>query len=115
LPAIYLMLALYLFTAAIAFAYTRTRITNRVFNSSWIGQVRFESNISAVKLGWIYFVNMFAIVLSCGLAVPWAVMRVARYRASCQHMLCEGDLEHFLADVTRPVTAAGDQLGEFFD
>jgi uncharacterized membrane protein YjgN (DUF898 family) len=112
---VFLMLGAYLLTAAIAFAYTRARITNLVFNAAWVGQVRFASDISAVKLGWIYFVNMFAIVLSCGLAVPWAVMRVARYRASCQHMECDGDLESFLADVTKPVAATGDQLGEFFD
>lgn len=73
------------------------------------------STLSARKLGWIYVVNLLAIVLSCGLLVPWAVIRTARYRAACLRMECAGDLEGFLGDVAQPSGATGDQLGEFFD
>jgi len=58
---------------------------------------------------------LVAITVTFGLLVPWAVMRTARYRASCLRLECDADLEGFLGDVTRPVAATGEQLGEFFD
>jgi len=107
---------LYLLVGALVFGYTRSRVANLTFNASTIaGQVRFVSTLSARKLGRIYFVNLLAIVASCGLAVPWAVIRAARYRASCLRLEGEGDLEGFLGDVAKPVGATGEQLGEFFD
>jgi uncharacterized membrane protein YjgN (DUF898 family) len=108
--------AAYLLIGSTFFGYTRSRIGNLTFNATRLaGDVRFASNLSARRLGWIYFVNLLAMVVSCGLLVPWAVMRTAKYRASCLRLECTGDLEGFLADVSRPVAATGDQLGEFFD
>lgn len=106
----------YLLVGALFFAYTRTRVANLTFNGSSIAErVRLVSTLKARKLGWIYFVNLLAIVVSCGLLVPWAVMRTAQYRASCLRMESADELESFLGDVDRPVSATGDQLGEFFD
>ena len=106
----------YLLAGSIFFAFTRSQIGNITFNATRLaGNVRFRSELSVLKLGWIYFVNLLAMAVSGGLLVPWAVIRTARYRASCLLLECTGDLEGFLADVSRPVAATGDQLGEFFD
>jgi len=113
--AIFVPMFAYLLVIAVVFAYTRSRVTNKTFNASRLGEGRFRSDISFIKLGWMYFVNVFAIVFTCGMLVPWAVIRVARYRAGCLAIESDGDLESFLADVSRPVSATGDQLGEFFD
>jgi uncharacterized membrane protein YjgN (DUF898 family) len=113
--AIVIPLFAYLLVIAVIFAYTRSQVTNKTFNASRLGQASFVSEISFIKLGWIYFINVFAITLTCGMLVPWAVMRVAKYRAECLRIESEADFESFLADVSRPVTATGDQLGEFFD
>ncbi|HXF78928.1 MAG TPA: YjgN family protein [Usitatibacter sp.] len=97
-------------------AYTRARVANLTFNSTTLGgDVRFVSTLAALKLASLYFTNLVAIVASCGLLVPWAVMRVADYRASCLRIESEHELDGFLAGVARPVSATGDQLGEFFD
>jgi uncharacterized membrane protein YjgN (DUF898 family) len=106
----------YMFAGSIFFGYTHSRIGNITFNASRLGgNVRFVSKLKALKLGWIYFSNLMAMAVSFGLLVPWAVMRTAKYRASCLNVDCAGDLDGFLADASRPVTATGDQLGEFFD
>jgi uncharacterized membrane protein YjgN (DUF898 family) len=106
----------YLFAGSIFFGYTRSRIGNITFNATRLdGNVRFVSKLSALKLGWIYFGNLLAMSVSFGLLVPWAVMRTARYRASCLNVDCAGDLDGFVADVSRPIAATGEQLGEFFD
>lgn len=106
----------YLLVGSIFFGYTRSRIGNITFNATRLaGDVRFVSSLSAWRLGWIYFANLLAMTVSCGLLVPWAVMRTAKYRASRLHLECAGDVEGFLAGVSRPVAATGEQLGEFFD
>jgi uncharacterized membrane protein YjgN (DUF898 family) len=97
-------------------AYTRARVANLTFNSTRLGEdVRFVSTLAALKLGSMYFTNLLAIVVSCGLLVPWAVMRVTHYRASCLRIESGHELDGFLAAVARPVSATGDQMGEFFD
>jgi uncharacterized membrane protein YjgN (DUF898 family) len=106
----------YLSAGSIFFGYTRSRIGNITFNATHLaGKANFVSKLSALKLAWIYFVNLLAMAVSFGLLVPWAVMRTAKYRASCLSLECIEDLEGFLGDVSRPVAATGDQLGEFFD
>jgi uncharacterized membrane protein YjgN (DUF898 family) len=97
-------------------AYSRARIANLVFNAARMqGGVRFVSTLSATALTKLYFGNLVAIAFSGGLLVPWAVVRTARYRASCLAVECEGDPDSVLAGVARPVGAAGDELGEVFD
>ena len=44
-------------------------------------KTRFRSSISAGGLIWIALTNAFAIILSVGLLVPWAKIRMTRYLA----------------------------------
>lgn len=107
---------LYVLLGAILFGYTQSRVGNLVFNRSELaGRVRFASTLSARRLASIYAVNAAAIVFSLGLAIPWAAMRTARYRAECLALECEGGLEGFAADVATGVGAAGEEMGEMFD
>src|SRR5690606_23823119 len=78
--------------------FLRTRWTNLMWASSWLGQHRFECTLRARDVIWIYFSNGLAIVFSLGLAVPWAMVRIARYRARHWTLLAAGDLDSFVAD-----------------
>ncbi|MGE0358091.1 MAG: YjgN family protein [Burkholderiales bacterium] len=112
----FLMPFFYLLVAGLVFGYTRSRVANLTFNATTLdGKARLVSTLSARKLGGIYVVNLLAIVATLGLAVPWAAVRTAAYRASCLRLECEDDLESVLGDVSRPVSATGEELGEFFD
>ena len=96
-------------------AYTKSRIGNLVFNNTHLGnEVGFVSSLKLRKLAWLYLVNMFAILFSLGLAVPWAVIRVVRYRAECLVLQSSSLLDNFIAGVHAQVGATGEELGEFF-
>ena len=58
---------------------------------------------------------MFAILFSLGLAVPWAVIRVMRYRAECLTLQSNTSLDEFIGGVSAQVGATGEELGEFFN
>jgi uncharacterized membrane protein YjgN (DUF898 family) len=106
----------YFVIGAIVLAYTKSRIGNLVFNTTRLNEeVSFASTLKLRKLAWIYFVNMFAILLSLGLAVPWAVIRVMRYRAECLTLQSTASLDEFISGVSAHVSATGEELGEFFN
>ena len=97
------------------FAYLRARITNLILNAMTIGPVQFESTLRARDLAGLYLVNIIAIIVTLGLATPWAVVRTLRYRAAKTTVLVAGGLDSFVAGETRQVAATGEAVGEMFD
>src|SRR4051812_5427143 len=111
------MFALYLMW----FAYPRARVGNLVWNKLTIGggasgapQVRFENHLRARDLAWLYFVNVLALVVTLGLATPWAVVRTMRYRADKMTLQVIGGLDGFVAAQATEVAAAPEEVGEMF-
>lgn len=95
--------------------YVAARTQNVTWNHTRLGQHRFISTISARRLTWIHVTNLLAMVATLGFYRPWAVVRVARYRAACLSLLPAGSLDEFVAAQTAEVTAAGEETGEMFD
>ncbi|MBL8519066.1 MAG: DUF898 domain-containing protein [Betaproteobacteria bacterium] len=111
-----LMFGAYLVAGAAIFGYLRSRVGNLVFNATTLeGGVSFRSTLSATLLARLYFTNLLGIMLSLGLLIPWAAVRVARYRASQLALVSTGPLDAYLAARGREVAATGEELGDFFD
>lgn len=65
---------------------------------------------------WIVFTNLIAILLSAGLLIPWASIRVQRFKL--EHIAVQmqtGDLASVAAAGSGEVSALGDEIGEAFD
>lgn len=97
-----------------AFAYIQARTGNLVFNAMDVSEHRFRSDLRARDLAWLYFSNLLAIVCSFGLAIPWAKIRMARYRATRLALLPAGGLDGFTQSQQARVSATGEELGEVF-
>ena len=97
------------------FAYMRARITNLIWNSLSVGPVKFECTLRVRDLAWLYAVNIFAIIVTLGLAAPWAVVRTLRYRAEKMMLVADGGLDGFVAAEAAQVSATGEAVGEMFD
>jgi uncharacterized membrane protein YjgN (DUF898 family) len=54
-------------------------------------------------------------VLSLGLMVPWAMVRLARYRAQHFAVLVQGDLDSFIAETERDESATSAELVDALD
>jgi uncharacterized membrane protein YjgN (DUF898 family) len=96
-------------------AYLRARTVNILWNSISIGTISFQSSLKPRDLMAIYFSNLAAIALSLGLAIPWAVIRTHRYRASKTIVIAAGSLDGFVQGEARQTGAAGQEIGEMFD
>ena len=97
------------------FAYIRARVLNATWNNATLGAFGFECTLRARGLFKLYLVNILAILVTLGLATPWAVIRTLRYRA--EHLVLKGPetLDAFEAAHSAEVGASGEEVGEFLD
>lgn len=63
----------------------------------------------------LYITNTLGIVFTLGLFIPWAAVRMARYRAERTTFLSRGNLDDFVNKQAAQVASAGDELGEMLD
>lgn len=99
----------------LVYAYIKVNVTNYTLNNTTLGEHQFESRMKTLPYLWIFFSNMLAIVLTLGLATPWAMIRVARYRANCSTAQIAGDLDRFVQVQQDQQNALGEELGDVLD
>lgn len=95
--------------------YFITRRTNLTLSGVRLGAHRMQSRLRARALFFIYLTNILAVTATLGLALPWAAVRLARYRASCTTLWVAGNLDDFAAAAAADIDALGDEIGEVFD
>ena len=75
----------------------------------------FTSTLKASRVIWISMTNWAAIMATAGLAVPWARIRLARYRAECLHLHRSAALERVVAGQAQAEAATGSEFAEAVD
>jgi len=95
--------------------YIQTATTNLVFNSSRLHDHTMISTLHTGRMFWIYVSNLVSIVCFLGLLIPWAKIRVARYRAENLVLNTRSDLDEFVAGEQDRVKATGEEIAEIFD
>lgn len=100
----------------IGFVYFQTALTNLTVNSTRLGnETWLISELRTRDMLWLYFSSAVAILCSFGLLMPWAAVRLARYR--CEHTAVDMpvDLRSLAAADQNSVGAAGDEISDIFD
>jgi uncharacterized membrane protein YjgN (DUF898 family) len=115
ITAIIVMVILFYALYVAAFAYVQARIANLVWNHTELPPVKFRSTLRARDLLGLYVTNALAILASVGLLIPWATVRMIKYRLSHFGVSAEGDLRDFRGSSATNVHAAGAEVAEFFD
>ena len=72
----------------------------------------FESTLRVRRYAWIVVTNALLTIVTIGLYIPWAKVRLARYLAANTTMLAAGDLDQFVAG---QIDDSGVTSGEFLD
>ena len=67
------------------------------------------------RMLWLYLSNLVAIVASVGLMIPWAQVRLARYRLSRLSLQTVAGLDRHVAAEPETASATGQELGSTFD
>lgn len=117
LDSIYFLFAVYpviLLPYLFAFAYVQTRLTNTLYSNIALEDITFESSLAFWPMLRLYFTNTLAIIFTIGLAIPWAKIRLARYRADKMVMIAPS-LDIFVGRASQEIDAKAEALSDVFD
>lgn len=92
-----------------------TMIQNLVWNRTAIGPHRFASNMIWTRTAWIGITNLLGIVATFGLFLPFAQVRMLRYRIESLTLITQGGIEEFVATQQAAVSATGEGVSDLFD
>ncbi|MBI5485611.1 MAG: DUF898 family protein [Deltaproteobacteria bacterium] len=112
IPAIILPLVYFLLMV-----YAQTALANLSWNGTRVGGGSFRSTLRTRDMALLFVTNLLAIICSIGLLVPWATIRLARYRFERLELETAGGLDDAVAAAgsSGTVGAAGDEIGDVFN
>lgn len=95
-------------------AFIQARKANLYYNHLVLQNVRFHSTQRARDLVWIFISNLILIAITFGLFIPFAAVRIARYRS--EHLvLLSDDLASFTTQAQEGMSAVGAEISDLFD
>ena len=111
-----------------AYAYIQTHTFNSVWSSTCLGKasehsssalnaplMSFKGRLETVPMFKIYVTNTLAIIVSAGLLIPWAKVRLARYRIEHLDVMSIADLTAITAVQRDQVGPLGSEMGDIMD
>jgi uncharacterized membrane protein YjgN (DUF898 family) len=107
-----LAIACFVLSVLVPSIYVTTRLTNYTWSETQVGPHRFALDLSFGRMLWLWLSNLLAIIVSLGLLIPWARVRMARYRIERLQLTVAATLDNVIAGDRQRLAATGDQLGE---
>lgn len=95
--------------------YFMTVMHNLFFNKLTLDEHSFSANLSMAGIAKVLFINASLTVLTLGLYLPAAQVRMAKYVASCVTMHAADCLDNFAAAEQENISALGEEFGQVFD
>lgn len=99
----------------LALGYIRVALINIYYNATSLGSHRLSANLETIGYLKVFVSNSILTVLTLGLYLPFAQVRISNYRANHTTFLADGSLDDFAAAERQQVSALGDELGDVFD
>lgn len=95
--------------------YFLARMQNLVWNRTRIGPHRFVSRVRMRRLWAIRMSNFLLVLATLGLFLPFAKVRLARYRLQSVEVAVLGDLDRIEGGERERVSAFGEEAADLFD
>jgi len=90
-------------------------LTNLIWSNTRLGDHQIECNISPLRLTWVTVSNLVLVVVTCGLFIPWAMVRMTRLHVESITITPASDLQEFAAAPLDDVGAVGAETATVFD
>ena len=90
-------------------------VTNLIWSNTRVGEHRIECKMSPFGLIWITVSNFVLVVLTLGLFIPWATVRLAKFQLESVRLLPASDLQEFVAAEPEMIGAVGEEAATAFD
>jgi len=97
------------------FVFFMVKATNLFYVSLALSDHGFDADLQIGGLAKVILINTFLTIITLGLYLPAAKVRMAKYVCSCMAMNAAGPLDNFVAAEKENVSALGDEFGQAFD
>ncbi|MCW8886676.1 MAG: YjgN family protein [Motiliproteus sp.] len=99
------------------FVFVSVRTANLIYENTLLrgGDFGFQSDWSDGSYLKLVLINSICTLLTLGFFYPWAMVRIAHYKAEHLTLLANTDLDGFVASEEEHVTALGEEMGDIFD
>ena len=88
---------------------------NLLYRSIAISGHSFDADLTMPGISKVILINALLTLITLGLYLPAAKVRMAKYVSSCLTMQVDGDLNNFAAAEKENVSALGEEFGQVFD
>ncbi len=97
--------------------YGHTALANLCWNGTSLRGNQFVSKLRTGKMTYLFITSILAILLSLGLLMPWATVRMIRYRFATLTVTSDGGIDGIIAaaDNKKAISASGEEIGDIFD
>lgn len=92
-----------------------TLIQNLIWNNTQLEKHRFLSDMKWTRVCFITVTNIIGIICTLGLFLPFAQIRLIKYRVESMSLLPDGSLENFIAASQSQVSATGEGVSDLLD
>ncbi|MFT6221688.1 MAG: uncharacterized membrane protein YjgN (DUF898 family) [Candidatus Endobugula sp.] len=105
-----------IFAVFFLMAYMQTRQRTYVLENTLLdNKVAFVSSLKARSLAWVMGSNFLLIILTLGLATPWAKVRVARLMLENTYVDAGDGFDQYVTQKQEQQSSLGEQIGDAFD
>ena len=105
-----------IFVMMLIVSYPITRQRTYIYENTLLdNKISFASTLRARDFAWVMISNLFLVILTLGLAFPWAKVRVARLMLENTLVDTEIGFDEYISQKQAEVSALGDQIGDAFD
>ena len=106
----------FIFAAIILFSYSYARQRKYIYaNTKLDGEIAFASSLGARKIAWVSVSNMLLVIITLGLATPWAKVRMARVLLENTHVDTSTGFDNYISQKQDEQSSLGEQIGDAFD
>lgn len=110
-----LVFLIYIFGLYYVAYFIQAKKLNEIWGKTTIAGHRFTSQLTPLGYTWVMLLNTLLIIITLGLYVPWAKVRIARYRLDNIVLQVQGELDNFAAKEAEQIGALGMEFGEAMD
>ncbi|EGG94357.1 putative membrane protein [gamma proteobacterium IMCC1989] len=105
-----------IFVGFFLMAYMQTRQRTYILENTLLdNKIAFISSLKARSLAWIMGSNFLLIILTLGLATPWAKVRVARLMLENTYVDVGDGFDQYVTQKQEEQSSLGEQIGDAFD
>jgi uncharacterized membrane protein YjgN (DUF898 family) len=97
------------------FIYFNVAVINLYYRSTTLLDHKFNASLSMAGFTKVLLINLLLTVLTLGLYMPAAKVRMTRYLADNIQFIAKGSLDNFAAAESDNISALGEEFGEVFD